>query len=273
MKTKQFIIVSLLIFTLLLSGCGSQSDSEAVGSEENETTKVLVGTEGTYSPFNFVDEDGEITGYDVEVVKEIDKRIDDLEFEFVTAQWDSLFLGLESGKYDMIADQINKSPEREKKYFFTENSYFSAVSNLIVRENEDEIKTIDDLKGKKVGVSVGTNFAMIFEDYNKENDNAIDIQYFEGNITSTLQDIEAGRLDATINDKLIATNSIEELGLKLKIVGEPIKVSPSYFVFNKDDESKVLISKVDEALDEMKADGTLAEISIKWFGEDYTSVE
>ena len=263
-----------VLLCLVLTGCVSQTDNSSPGNPSGEgdkgTSKVLVGTEGTYRPFNFKDENDELTGYDIDVVKEIDKRLDDMEFDFIAAQWDSLFLGMESQKYDMIADQISKDAEREEKYSFSENSYFSSVTSLIVREDNDTITTMEDLEGKKVGVSVGTSFAKIFEKYNAEHDNAITIQYYEGNIVSVLQDIEAGRLDATINDKVIATENIKDLGLKLKTVGEPIAVVPSYFVFRKGSEPEELRKKVDEALTEMKSDGTLSEISTKWFGEDFT---
>ena len=263
-----------VLLCLVLTGCVSQTDNSSPGNPSGEgdkgTSKVLVGTEGTYRPFNFKDENDELTGYDIDVVKEIDKRLDDMEFDFIAAQWDSLFLGMESQKYDMIADQISKDAEREEKYSFSENSYFSSVTSLIVRDDNDTITTMEDLEGKKVGVSVGTSFAKIFEKYNAEHDNAITIQYYEGNIVSVLQDIEAGRLDATINDKVIATENIKDLGLKLKTVGEPIAVVPSYFVFRKGSEPEELRKKVDEALTEMKSDGTLSEISTKWFGEDFT---
>jgi len=263
-----------VLLCLVLTGCVSQTDNSSPGNPSGEgdkgTSKVLVGTEGTYRPFNFKDENDELTGYDIEVVKEIDKRLDDVEFDFIAAQWDSLFLGMESQKYDMIADQISKDAEREEKYSFSENSYFSSVTSLIVRDDNDTITTMEDLEGKKVGVSVGTSFAKIFEKYNAEHDNAITIQYYEGNIVSVLQDIEAGRLDATINDKVIATENIKDLGLKLKTAGEPIAVVPSYFVFRKGSEPEELRKKVDEALTEMKSDGTLSEISTKWFGEDFT---
>ena len=264
----------IVLLCLVLTGCVSQTGAPSQGSPSEKgdkgTAKVLVGTEGTYPPFNFKDENNELTGYDIDVVKEIDKRLDDVEFDFIAAQWDSLFLGLESQKYDMIADQISKDAEREEKYSFSENSYFSSITSLIVRNDDDTITTMEDLEGRKAGVSVGTTFAKIFEKYNEEHDRAITIKYYEGNIISILQDIEAGRLDATVNDKIIATENIKDLGLKLKTVGEPIAAVPSYLVFRKGSESEALRTKVDEALSEMRSDGTLSEISIKWFGEDFT---
>ena len=102
------LIVLLLLFAVLFVGCGKQGGDTSV-------RKVLVGTEGTYKPFNYQDEAGNLIGYDIDVLKEVDKRIDDLEFEFAAVQWDSLFLGLETGKYDMVADQRSRTREREEK--------------------------------------------------------------------------------------------------------------------------------------------------------------
>lgn len=259
MKKRVWTTVLAVMVLVVLAGC-----SAAVSA----TDKVLVGTEGTYKPFNFKDEDGVLTGYDIAVLKEVDSRIDDLEFDFIAVQWDSLFLGMESGKYDMVADELVKTPEREEKYLYADNSYFSAETYIIVREEEDSISTLDDLKGKNVGVSVGTLYANILEEYNDGHDDAIHITYYEGNITSIFQDLEAGRIDAAMNDKLILKDAVDTLGLMIKTAGEPVNISYAYFMFPQGEKGEALKEKVDQALADMKADGTLAKISTEWFGED-----
>ncbi len=264
---KKRIVVWLLVVGLVLvlfAGCQPAAEEETPESVKT----VLVGTEGTYKPFNFKDEDGNLTGYDIDVLKEVDRRTEDLEFDFIAVQWDSLFLGLESGKYDMVADQLVKTPEREEKYQFCENSYFSALTYLIVREDDDSITTLDDLRGKKAGVSVATLYANILEEYNANNNDAINIVYYEGNITSIFQDLEAGRIDAAMNDKLILLDAGETLGLKIKTTGEPLDVSLCYHIFPQGEKGDELRAKVDQALSDMKEDGTLAQISIDWFGDD-----
>lgn len=269
------ILSALLIICMIFTGCTSQKkvigSSQAGSNGEKAAKKVVVGTEGTYNPFTYKGEDGQLTGYDIDVVKEIDKRIDDVDFEFLPTPWDSMFLGLESKKYDMIADQISKDAEREEKYSFSDNSYFISAAQIIVRkDNNKTINGLDDLKGSKIGVSIGTSFSKILEEYNTENNNALKIKYYEGNVTTILQDIEAGRIYATLNDRIIAEDNIKKLGLKIKTVGKPVTTTPSYFVFRKGADGDVLKKKVDSALLSMKSDGTLAEISMKWFGEDYT---
>lgn len=264
----RMLMLLVLSVALVIVGCSGADPTTADENGDPGVKKILVGTEGTYKPFNYMDDDGNLTGYDIDVLKEVDRRIDDLEFDFKAVQWDSLFLGMESGKYQMVADQLVATEERRQKYQFTENSYFSAYTYLVVREDDNSIASLKDLEGKKAGVSVATLYANVLEEYNKENDNAIEIVYYEGNITSIFQDLEAGRIDAAMNDKLIINDAINTLGLKIKTAGEPIDVSLCYHIFPQTEEGDELREKVDEALTEMKNDGTLAEISVEWFGED-----
>ncbi|KPU43296.1 cystine-binding periplasmic protein precursor [Oxobacter pfennigii] len=262
--TKLFLV--LLTLGLILTGCGAPKEpAQTPGGKQ----KVLVGTEGTYPPFTYEDESGVLTGYDIEVVREIEKRVGDIEIEFVPTPWDSMFLGLESKKFDFIANQIAKNPEREEKYSFTDNNYFVSAAQIIVKgDNNSSINSLDDLKGLKVGTSVGSNYTKKLEEYNAKNNNALDLKYYDGNVTTVFQDIDAGRIDATLNERLTAADNIKKLGLNIKTVGEPVNTVPSYFVFRKGEDE--LKSKIDKALASMKEDGTLKDISIKWFGEDYT---
>ena len=176
-----------------------------------------------------------------------------------------MFLGLESKKYDIIANQIGKNPDREKKYLFSE-SYLISGAQLIVKDNNNKIKTLADLKGKKVGTGVGSNYNKILTDYDKNKE--INLVYYDGDVTQVFQDISLGRLDATLNDRLTVGENVKKLGLKVKTVGNPINEVPSYFVFRKD--SADLKAKIDKAILSMKKDGTLGKISKKWFNEDFT---
>lgn len=262
------ILSIILIAGMIFTGCTSQKETSNTSQTKK---KILVGTEGTYSPFTFKDDKGNLTGYDVEVVREIDKRLNDIEIEFLPTPWDSMFLGLESKKFDMIANQIGKNPDREKKYLFTDNSYFvSAVQIIVKGDDKRNISSLDDLKGLKVGTSVGSNYSKILEDYNKKNNNALKLKYYDGDVTTVLQDLAAGRIDATLNERLIVADNVKKLGLKIKAVGQPINVVPSYFVFRQGKDGEELKNKIDKVLADMKADGTLEKISVKWFGEDFT---
>lgn len=249
---KKIILVFSLVFTVFsLSAFGAQ--------------KVInIGTEGVYAPFTFVDASGKLTGYDVEVITEAAKRAG-LKINFVPTPWDSMFLGLESKKYDIVANQIGKNPDREKKYLFSE-SYLISGAQLIVKDTNKKITSLNDLKGKKVGTSVGSNYNKLLTEFDKNKE--INLVYYDGDVTQVFQDISLGRIDATVNDRLTIGENVKKLGLKVKTVGKPLNEVPSFFVFRKD--SSDLKAKIDSALLSMKKDGTLGKISKKWFNEDFS---
>jgi len=226
-----------------------------------------VGTEGVYAPFTFNDKKGNLTGYDIDVLKEAGKRAG-FELKFLPTPWDSMFLGLEAKKFDVIANQISKNPLREKKFLFSDQSYLISGAQLIVRGDRKDISRLEDLRGHKVGTGVGSNYSKTLEDFNSKKD--VDLKYYDGNFTAILQDIVSGRLDATLNDRLTVGYNIKQLHLNVKPVGKPIGLVPSYFVFRQDQDGQQLKKQVDAGLKSLKKDGTLAKLSVKWFGADYT---
>jgi ABC-type amino acid transport substrate-binding protein len=231
---------------------------------------LVVGTEGVYAPFTFTDEKGTLTGYDVEVVQELGKRIG-VEVEFLPTPWDSIFLGLEAKRFDLVANQIARNPERERKYLFSD-AYLVSGAQVIVRgDRAAPITGLASLGGLRVGTGVGSNYSKLLEDYNARGAKpAIDIKYYDGNLATVLQDVVAGRLDATVNDRLTVGYNVKQLKLAVKLVGGPLALVPSHFVVRKDAEGQALLAKVNAALAELKTDGTLARLSQKWFGEDFT---
>jgi ABC-type amino acid transport substrate-binding protein len=256
MKTYRRLLLLIISMVWIGSVMGPANAKEA----------ITVGTEGVYAPFTYVDDKNNLTGYDVEVVKEIGKRLN-IDVKFVPTPWDSMFLSLETNKFDLIANQIAKNPEREKKYLFSD-SYLIAGAQIIVKAGRNDINSLEDLKGLKVGIGVGSNYAKILEDANQ--DKKIDIKYYDGNLTTVLQDIVAGRIDGTINERLTVGYNVKKLGLKVKLVGKPIALVPSHFVFRQDKDGEALRNQFDKALAGLKKDGTLVKLSDKWFGADFT---
>jgi ABC-type amino acid transport substrate-binding protein len=231
---------------------------------------VVVGTEGVYAPFTFLDEKGVLTGYDVEVVQEIARRVN-LEVKFVPTPWDSMFLALDAKKFDLVANQVSKNPQRAQKYNFS-NDYLISGAQIITRGDRPGTFSngYADLKGLKVGTGVGSNYSKRLEEFNQANGNAIILKYYDGNLTTVLQDVVAGRLDATVNDRLTVGYNAKKLGTNVKVVGKPLDFEPSYFVFRKDPQGEALTSRFNQGLAEIKQDGSLARLSQKWFGADFT---
>jgi len=267
MKKIRLLLGTLLLFVLALS-CGNNGEKNEDKSkgEENKKRVIKVGTDGVYAPFSFKDDNGKLTGYDVEVVQEIGKRLN-VDIEFTTVPWDSIFLGLESKKYDMIANQIEKTSEREEKYIFSDK-YLVSAAQIIVKEGVNNIKTLKDLEGKRMISAVGSNYSKTIEKYNETATKKINLDYSDDGITMTLVEIADGKADGALSDRLVVGYYKKQKGDKVQLVGEPLSVTPTHFVFRKDSEE--LKNEVDKALSEMKADGTLAKISEKWFGGDYT---
>ncbi len=293
---KKFYVITLIIltFAVALAGCGtpitpsepvaapSENASEAPSLVPEELTAeepqapaeeiltIKVGTMGTYEPFTYVGADGNLTGYDIEVLRLIEKADPTLKFEFITGPWDSLFPGLDADKFQLLANQIVSNPDREAKYNLTENTYALCVSQLIVKKGRTDIQSLNDLKGKKIGTTVGDSFTRLLEDWNAANGNILDIVYYEEDITTVLQDIVNGRIDATLNDPIMAVAKANAQNLEVEPVGERVAEQATHFISKKDETGTKIKEKLDAALAKIKEDGSLSQLSIDWFGADYS---
>ncbi|MEH7883899.1 amino acid ABC transporter substrate-binding protein [Bacillus sp. JJ1609] len=272
MKKLSFLLVLILSAVLLVTGCGGQESKEddvpqgkdssekenAVLAKVEKEGKLLVGTEGTYPPFTFHDESGELTGFDVEIAKEVAKRLG-VEAEFKETQWDAMFAGLDAKRFDMIANQVGIKPEREEKYAFS-NPYITSTGVLIAHEDNTEIKGFEDLKGKKAAQSMTSNYATMAKE------NGAEIVGVEG-FNQAIELIMSKRADVTINDNLSFLDFKKaKPDAKVKIVAESEDASKSGLMFRKD--SETLVEAVNGALADMISDGTYDKISKKWFGEN-----
>lgn len=266
MKRNFKIILSTLLLLVLLTGCGVDKKEKTSTGEK----VIKVGTMGVYEPFSFEDKNGKLTGYDIEVLRAVDPLIDSVKFEFVASPWDTLFVGLDSDRFQLLANQITSNPERVERYNLTKNSYFKDMSQPIVLSSNKDIKSLKDLEGKKVGITVGDSHAIALEDYNKKNRNKIKIEYYETDINTILEDLLNGRIDATINNPIMAKEKAKVQKIDIKVIDESIVESPSLFIAKKDKDGKKLIADIDRALGTLKKEGKLKELSIEWFGKDYT---
>lgn len=273
---RKWALAPLLLLVLLLAACGTGdnknnaegttggADVTAAPAEQNslETVKASgkqgIGTEGTYSPFTYHDADGTLTGFDVDIAREIAKRIG-VEAEFIETQWDGLFAGMDAKRFDVIFNEVSITDERKVKYDFSE-PYVMAKAVLIVSENNKDITRFADLKGKKSGQSLTTNLADIARE------NGAEIVSVEG-FNQAIDLLVSGRIDATINDGLSYLDlKKQKPDVKIKQVDEIAEGSQSAAVFLKGNDE--LIAAVDGALADMKEDGTYLNISEKYFGAD-----
>ncbi|WP_429373271.1 transporter substrate-binding domain-containing protein [Paenibacillus sp. DS2015] len=276
---KLSIISTVLLLVVLIAGCGSNNNNAAKETTKAEGTtgsaavavkKIIVGTGTQFPDVCFIDEDGKLTGFDVELVKQIDELLPEYEFEFKTMDFGNLLLSLETNKIDFVAHQMEKNPEREEKFLFNKEPYSIFLTKVAVAKNDTTIQSIADLKGKKILVGPTSNQAYFLENYNKENSDAINIVYSSGEANDLVAQIEGKRVDATLTTDFALKNHYPGADGKpaLKTVGDPLIQSNVLFVLRKDGQE--LSDKLDGAIKTLKENGELAKLSIQWLGEDLT---
>ena len=272
---KKFILLFLMLIgaVVLLAACGGGSPEEdpttddATGSgdtEQDVLAKVqeegtlVVGTEGTYPPFTFHDDSGELTGFDVEIAREVGKRLG-VEVEFLETQWDAMFAGLDSGRFDMVANQVGINAERQESYEFSD-PYITSAAVLVVAEDNTDITGFEDLEGKLSAQSLTSNYAEIAKS------NGAELEGVEG-FNQAIELLNSGRVDATVNDKLTVLDFQKQRpDASIKVADEADDAAQSALLFRQG--SGAIVEEANKALAEMIEDGTYDEISEKWFGEN-----
>ena len=273
MKKWSLLTVTTAL-VLALTGCSTGEETQTAAGADGTTapTKIIVGTGTQFPNVAFIDENNKLTGYDVELVREIDKRLEDYEFEFQTLEFTNLLLSLETNKIDTVAHQMEKNPEGEEKYLFNKEAYSHWKNKIAVLKDDNSIQSIDDLKGKKVFTTATSAQAILLENYNKEHDNALDIVYSSGVANDFISQLKSKRVAASIAADF--TLPLIDPNNDLKLVGAPLSESDTLFMFRKNDpEEQKLADRVDEVLKEIKADGTLKQLSEQWLGFDATESE
>ncbi|GAB4087181.1 amino acid ABC transporter substrate-binding protein [Myceligenerans cantabricum] len=249
---------SLAVLALGACSSGGSGDDDGLGLVSAGT--LTVATEGTYPPFSFHDDAGDLVGYDVEVAEAVGEQLG-LEVEFAETQWDAIFAGLDAGRFDTIANQVSITPEREEAYLFSE-PYTVSRGAIVVTEDNTDIAAFDDLDGKTTAQSLTSNWRDLAEESGAE------IENVEG-WAQSIALLRDGRVDATVNDTLTYLDYVNENGESgLRIAAETDESSESAFVVTPEHEA--LVEEITDALTELRQDGTLAELSDKYFGDDVT---
>ena len=267
-KSKNLkLITGVILSVILLSSCGSKTTQTSANSSSPKT--IIIGTGNAYKPYCYLDEKGNPVGYEIEVLKAVNKLLPQYKFQFQTMEFKNVLISLGSNKVDLAAHQYEKNPEREQKYLFANESYTNYTQKIVVKKDRNDIKSIDDLVGKTVQASPGSNTAYLLETYNKSHNNGIKIVYSSSDDATTVKSIEDGRIDAAIAIKRTVDSWNKAFGDNLKQVGDPVSTSNTYYIYRKSDTK--LRNDIDGALKKLKEDGTLSKISIKVLGGDYTA--
>lgn len=253
MRRRTLGTISALALAGLLAACGG---GDTAGSTDDS---LSFGTEGTYAPFSFHDEKtNQLTGYDVEVAQAVGKQLG-RKVEFSENNFDSLFAGMEAKRYDGVANQVSITDARKAKYVFS-TPYTVSTGVVVTRADDTSVTSLADISGKTSAQSTTSNWAQTATDAGAK------VEAVEG-LTQAMTLLKQGRVDVTVNDQLAVLDYLKTSGdTGVKIAAKTDDQTEQAFVFRKDESDTA--QQVSDALAKLKADGTLATISQKWFGQD-----
>jgi L-cystine transport system substrate-binding protein len=267
-KKRLGIICSLFVIVLLLGACGTNGDSnsESAGNDKTwekiqESGKLVVGTSGTlFAASYYPDGSDELTGYDVEVIREIAKRLD-LEVEFKTSDFNNMLASVQNGRIDVAANDIEITDERKEQFAFSEPYKYSYTSMIVRKDDLSGIHSLTDLKGKRAGGEASTNHSKVAEQLGAEV-----VTYSNATNDVYLRDVDNGRTDLIINDFYLQSLALQAFP------DFNIMIHPD-FKFDQIEQGAILSKdapelkkQMDKALDEMREDGTLSKLSEEFYG-------
>lgn len=262
MKKKLFsVILAAAVALTTFAGCGESNSNDLLSKIQKEK-KVTVAMEGNWAPWTYEDEQGNLVGFEVEVASAVAEKLG-VEAEFVTGEWDGLLAGVQAGRYDIMANGVGYSEDRAQSYLYSDFYAFNKTA-LVVRTDNDEIKSLEDLNGKTTCNSANSTYQIIAETYGAT---VKDIESLDG----TIEELLAGRVDATLNAEVSINDYMKaKPDAEIKIVAFDPEVEKVGMIVANNDNNKTLIEAINKALAELKAEGKLTEISNKYFGMDIT---
>ena len=266
----------------LFAGCGSDKASNDAGTESSSDTAsgsssddllsaikergyITVAMEGTWAPWTYHDEDDNLVGFDVEVAKAVADELG-VDVQYQEGEWDGLLAGVQSGRYDIMVNGVGYTEERAQAYTFSDPYCYNKTA-LIVRGDNEDIKSLEDLKGKTTCNSANSTYQLIAEEYGA---NVLDVETLDG----TLEMVLAGtdRADATLNAEASFLDYMNaHPDANLKIVDYYPESEKVCIIMPKGDSSDSLKEAINSAIEKLRADGTLSELSNKYFGGDITA--
>ena len=254
------LIAALIAVLMLTAAAASFADGDLLESIQARGT-IVIAMEGNWKPWTYHDEKDVLSGFEVEVGKLIAEGLG-VAPEFQEVPWESILAGVDSGRFDIACNGVGYTAERAPSYAFTE-PYLYTDAVLVVRSDNEDIKELEDLEGKKTSNSPNSTYAEMAESVGAT------VEYVD-TLGETMMMLEHGRVDATINAKASVEDYLKEhpeANIKIAKVLEGEKVA---IPIRKGPESDTLVERINEILAAAKEDGTLAALSIQYFGADMT---
>jgi len=272
MKKMIKVIIAGALLGYALAGCSSADTVSTTAVDTSQTDllgkikaegKMVVAMEGNWAPWTYEDESGKLVGFEVEVASAVAEKLG-VEAEFVTGEWDGLLAGVKAGRYDVMANGVGYTEERAQAYYYSDFYAFNRTA-LVVKGDNTDITSFEDLKGKTTCNSANSTYQLIAEEYGAT---VKDVESLAG----TIDELLAGRVDATLNAEVSINDYMREkpdADIKIAAFHEDVEKVGMIMPYGED--SATLRDAINKALDELRADGTLSKISEKYFGMDITS--
>jgi len=264
MRTIQKGGIRFLLAMLVLAAgvLGTPARAADLLDSVKQAGVLRIGLEGTYPPFGFRAADNQLDGFDVDVARAIAAKLG-VKPEFVTTEWSGIIAGLQAGKFDVIVNQVAITPARREVVDFSRPYVYSAAQLIQRKDDKRAFRSLADLKGLKLGVSLGSNYNELAKSVP-----GIDVKTYPG-APEYLRDLAAQRVDAALNDRLMVAYLVKTANLPLRpgavVPGANTEVAIPFRKGN-----PAFAKAIDGALDDMRKDGTLSHLSNKWFGTDVT---
>ena len=261
MKKIFALCMMLVLAVTALAGCGSNS------AQKEESKKIVVGLDDSFPPMGFKDEKNEIVGFDIDLAKEVAKRLG-REVEFTAIDWNSKEAELKSGRVDILWNGLDITDKRKENMLFSEPYMDNRQIVFVAKNGKVAVAGEADLAGNTIGTQSGGTTEEYFENKPELKASMKEVKYYPDYINAFM-DLENGRLDAVVGDEIIGRYYISKHPDEIQAIDTVIgTVSQFGIAFRKDDQK--LRDEVQKVFDEMKADGTVAKISEKWFAKDIT---
>ena len=229
-----------------------------------ENGKLVIAMEGVWQPWTYHDESDVLTGFDVEIGALIAEGLG-VTPEYQETAWEGILAGVDSGRFDIACNGVGYTEERAESYNFS-TPYVYTEMVLVVRADNEDIKSLDDLKGKKTANSPNSTYAMRSEAAGAE------VVYVD-TLGETMEMLQQGRVQATLNakdsvDAYLAEHPEAQIKIVLSVAGEPVAIP-----MQKGERTETLKEEINRILEEARQNGKLAELSNKYFGRDLTKEE
>ena len=269
-RTFQLALSAAVIAAVMgMSGCSKEEPAQAQtqaasGAQDlldqiRAKGEIVIATEGTWSPWTFHDKEGKLTGYDIEVGRLIAQKLG-VKPQFVEGKWDGLLAGISAGRYDIMINGVDMTPERQKVYRFTEPYAYNRTVVMVSAQN-NSIKSMQDLKGKVTANTISSTYAEIAEKYGAKVDGVDDLN-------QTFELLLSGRIDATLNAEVVYYDYMKvhtQAAIKIAAIDEQVT---SVGIPLKKEGTEKLQTELNKILSDLRSSGELTKLSNQFFGTD-----